>query len=325
VASPKSKLTEGLVYPCVNLSYGTEVSFRNYDTLKLSTSYKWLWGLSATKKARPIVVSDSGLIAGRTTPRGMNPSVLTTYPITKAKNHFRVQILDLGKWIGIGICDTQFILNNSKMLGSQSRGINAGYFYQNGGLNKLQMFGEKAIENVKPLAPKDFIDIVTDFAANRIYFYHNERLQGFIAPIKVSLRDGLLFPCANLSGRVEYCNSNTSVGCQLMLCDESVPILEKNMKWKKLLAELPSTFKECRITFLASWRWTTGQGVSISPDCLIASCRLTNSLRTSTACTPLTKTCNFFLVEILQLGESVRTFFINSYKTLDSHWHFRQR
>jgi len=222
----KNTLVPGQIYPCVNLSSGTAVALRNHDNKPLSINFRWSWSSSGNRKADCIVTSSDQLYAKREG-KGMNPAVLTKYPFTRKNPHVRLEVAALGNWIGLGLCDSHFVVNNAATLGTQNKGINAAYFYQNTGLHKLQMAGEKSKDGVMPISVGDVIDIVVDFDAQRIYFYNNERLQGYLPSSKV-LREGTLYPCANLS-----------VGSEVLLRQET-PKLEKNKKWKALLAELPS-------------------------------------------------------------------------------------
>ncbi len=43
VACTKNKLPEGQIWPCVNLSHGSEVTLRNFDLPTLDTTYQWRW------------------------------------------------------------------------------------------------------------------------------------------------------------------------------------------------------------------------------------------------------------------------------------------
>jgi hypothetical protein len=63
---------------------------------------QWKWGISNGFKAEAIVVDKYGLTCSRITTEGRNPSVKTTEPLTRRKPNFRVQIVKLGPWVGVG-------------------------------------------------------------------------------------------------------------------------------------------------------------------------------------------------------------------------------
>lgn len=59
----------------------------------------------------------------------------------------------------MGVCDDKFALSESKTLGTQPGSINAAYFFQNTGINRLQMFGELSVDNAAPINSGDIVDI----------------------------------------------------------------------------------------------------------------------------------------------------------------------
>lgn len=126
----KHKLVEGQLWPTVNLSYGSEIVLKNYDQPKFSSTYNWKWGTTASKKASVLEVSVDGLTVKRKTAKGMNPAIMAMYPLTKRQPQYRVLVKKMSRWIGIGICDHSFRLNDSKTLGTQPKGVNSAYFYQ---------------------------------------------------------------------------------------------------------------------------------------------------------------------------------------------------
>eukprot|EP01116_Phalansterium_solitarium_P014642 TRINITY_DN323_c1_g1_i12.p5 TRINITY_DN323_c1_g1~~TRINITY_DN323_c1_g1_i12.p5 ORF type:complete len:112 (+),score=47.36 TRINITY_DN323_c1_g1_i12:283-618(+) len=97
----------------------------------------------------------------------------------------------MGSWFGVGVADSNFKLSGSKTVGTQETGVNAGYFWQSSGIHRLQMHGEQPVE-VQEIRVGDILDVKMDFAAQRLYFYNNEQLQGCIAPSKQVFKDGRL-------------------------------------------------------------------------------------------------------------------------------------
>lgn len=90
------------------------------------------------------------------------------------------------------------------------------------------MYGEKGKDDVKPISPGDIIDIKIDFDLNRIYYFHNEYLQGFIAPQKHVLKEGTIYPSVDMA-----------VNTTIVLLNNN-PVMDLNRKWKALLSQLPS-------------------------------------------------------------------------------------
>lgn len=126
----KNKLIEGQVWPTVNLSYGSEIVLKNYGQPKFSNTYSWKWGTTPSKKASVLEISADGLTVKRKTAKGMNPAAMAMYPLTKKQPQYRIFIKKMSKWVGIGVCDHSFRLNDSKTLGTQPKGVNSAYFYQ---------------------------------------------------------------------------------------------------------------------------------------------------------------------------------------------------
>ncbi len=84
------------------------------------------------------------------------------------------------------------------------------------------MYGENTTE-VKEFVVGDVIDVLIDFDSNRIYYFNNELLQGWVACNRSLLLEGKLFTCVNLS-----------YGTQVMLYNMETlhpkPNLNLNMK-----------------------------------------------------------------------------------------------
>ena len=47
------------------------------------------------------------------------------------------------------------------------------------------MYGETSIDDAAPFNEGDIIDVKVDFEANRIYYFLNNVLQGYVAPTQV--------------------------------------------------------------------------------------------------------------------------------------------
>jgi hypothetical protein len=176
---------------------------RNYDQPLLDINYLWFWSLCPSKKAPSIILSDDLLTVSREPLKGMNPLILTKFPLTKKKNQFQIIVKTLGNWIGIGVGESQLLVENGKTLGTQSKCINSSYFFQNTGIRRIQMYGEKSIDTVKSIESGDIIDIKIDFTTNRIIYFNNGQLQGWITPHK-PLIEGILYPCVNFSCEVIF-------------------------------------------------------------------------------------------------------------------------
>jgi len=319
----KTTLTEGTLYPCVDLSYGSEVRVRNNDTPTLNLhqtpfAYHWRWGTVPNRKANAIQVSKDGLNAFRKeTPKGMNPAVMCTEPLTRTRSHFRVEVAKLGKWAGVGFCDEKFILNDSKTLGTQTQSVSSAYFYQNTGINRLQMHGEMSIDDAKSYSPGDLIDIKVDFDTNRIYFFHNEKLQGYIAPTQNILLEGKIFPCVDMSA-----------GTSITLRNDDRPELDINQTIQKLtLKEDAQDWKRPAEQFPTTWRWDSSPTkkatvVELSNDNMMAKRSQGGNNPAVMTTEPLTRNSNYFVVEVIQLGNWVGVgiadmrFQLNGSKTL---------
>ncbi len=126
----------------------------------------------------------------------------------------------------------KFVLEGSKTLGQQQIGaINTAYFWQNTGINKIQMYGEGILSPlylvltcsqgpkiVAPVTAGSFIDVKVDFDAQRVYYWFNDILQGYFRCTKFVLEEGKLYPCANLS-----------IGTEVTLRNDDDPVLDTTM------------------------------------------------------------------------------------------------
>jgi hypothetical protein len=85
----------------------------------------------------------------------------------------------------------KFVLESNKTLGQQQiQGINSSYFWQNNGINKIQLYGEgshlcffhflkfSGPKLAQPMSVGSIIDVKVDFVNQRIYYWHNEKIQG---------------------------------------------------------------------------------------------------------------------------------------------------
>jgi hypothetical protein len=255
-------LVEGKVYPCVNLSADTSVmilestltvyrppslpsteSFSGKSEVspnsssdmiisptvdEESDSKLWLWGATPDKKPDAIYVNQTRTIAWRTN-KGHNPSIFGNTPLSKENCHFRVQVRKLGNFIGIGIAEYgKFALEGSRTLGQQqSGGVNSCYFWQSNGINKIQLHGEGP-KLVEPLHPGSIVDVKLDFDQHRIYYWHDDRLQGYITCTKHKLSESALYPAINMSigTEVEFRN-NDKAKLDMDLPEEGAEIEEE--------------------------------------------------------------------------------------------------
>eukprot|EP01117_Protostelium_nocturnum_P012421 TRINITY_DN4587_c0_g3_i2.p1 TRINITY_DN4587_c0_g3~~TRINITY_DN4587_c0_g3_i2.p1 ORF type:complete len:730 (+),score=193.42 TRINITY_DN4587_c0_g3_i2:179-2368(+) len=194
------------LYPCVCLSMGSQVTFKNDNKPKLYTTIEkreedpWRWALTNDRKASTIQISKDGLMATRSSADSRNPSVFCAYPLTKANPHYRVQITKLGHWIGIGVADSNFVIQDSVVLGSQQGSINSSYFCQN--TCKIRMFDEE-MKDVARVYVNDIMDVMVDFENDNIFYWLNEKLQGHISCKNHHLMEGELYPLVNLSSSTE--------------------------------------------------------------------------------------------------------------------------
>lgn len=227
-----NRLLPGTLYPCVNLSVGTEVVLVNtviplsaYIKIEQQTQQQvHMWNWDVSRRAACIKVNNGGISVYRDNePKGMNPSCLAASSLSKDRPHFRVIIRRLGKWLGIGVCDAQFVLNDNKTLGSQQKCLNTAYFYQNTGIHRLQMGGEASIDDAESFQINDIIDIKVDFDKNRIYYFHNTRLQGYLTPSAFVFKEGKVFPCVSMA-----------IDSELSFVNTPIPELDINQKIERL-------------------------------------------------------------------------------------------
>ncbi|PRP87627.1 hypothetical protein PROFUN_04654 [Planoprotostelium fungivorum] len=158
----------------------------------------WSWGNDIQSKSKVIEIHEQGLVANRITNEGNNPAVMTAQPFTRVSCYFSVKVLSMGPWMGIGVADRTFSLDDSKTLGEQRCGLNSSYFVQ-GVLRQLQLFGEKIVDQVNPITVGDVISIHLDFDERRIHYYHNHVKQGSLSCGKHELLEGSIFPCVDMS------------------------------------------------------------------------------------------------------------------------------
>jgi len=219
-------LEEGKIYPCANLSHQTEISFRNFEVMG-KIRYEWRWG---TKKAAAIQLKDNNQTAYRVAlPKGSNPAVICNWPLTPQNNHFCVEVKAVGEWIGIGVCDNQLSVNNSRIVGTQEKGINSSYFFQRSGIHALHLRGGKSKEHVKPIIAGDILDVVVQFDKNKICYFNNGEFQGKLTSRK-PLLPGVLYPCANLAIGSEVTLRNNDSPPDLQFCNENHNIISRLKK-----------------------------------------------------------------------------------------------
>jgi hypothetical protein len=203
VMGSRSKMSCSSLYPCVNLSHGSEVVFCNHDLPDLRTDFEFQW---SARKSAAISVSPDKSFAFRSTGEGLNPAVLGNFPLTRERPNFRVKVMELGRWVGIGVCDGFFQIENGKTLGTQPKCLNSAYFYQISGIYKLQMDG-MCKDDVKPIAVGDIIDVKVDFDTKRVMYFNNGEYQGYCTPANAVLANpasmdlipGTLYPCVDMA------------------------------------------------------------------------------------------------------------------------------
>jgi len=322
----KQTISEGSLFPCINMSLGTEVSLLNFDypTLNFQNSpvaYQWKWSLDDRRKAPVILIHHDELIASRgESPKGLNPAVMSSMKFTRSRSHFRIRILSLGKWLGVGVCDEDFIVNNYKTLGTQKNSVNAAYFFQSSGIHRLQMPGERHRDNVNPFMVSDVIDVRIDFDSNRIYFFHNYALQGYLAPTQHSLKENKLFPAVDLSTgtEVQICNDDNPE-LNMIRSIQRFLMKEDNVNWKRPLKQFPT-----------QWKWdSSDQKKAFNIKIVDADQFSLEAIRDSGGSNPaimtiepFTRISYYFVVEILKLGSWIGIgfadldFLLNGSKTL---------
>jgi len=268
------------------------------------------------KKAIPLEVSNDGVIVHREALiQGMNPTVMTSQSFTKKRNHFRVEIVTLGNWCGIGICEEHFQVADGKTLGTQRNCINAAYFYQNTGINRLQMRGEVSIDNAEPLQAGDIVDILLDFNLNRLYFFRNQKLQGYIAPTQSILLEDKIFPACCISA-----------GTTITLRNYDPVELELSQKIKKMMTDEDVVdWTRPKEAFPTSWKWGAkrkAEAIELSPDHLFISRGHGGNNPAALTQYPLTRNSSYFVAEIkkmglwLGIGIADSSFQVNGSKTL---------
>jgi hypothetical protein len=74
-------------------------------------------------------------------------------------------------------------------LGTQVTGLNGSYFWQNSGINRIQMYGEME-KQASPLNANDIVAVLVDFDRQIVSYFKNGHLEGFTAVTKKKLREG---------------------------------------------------------------------------------------------------------------------------------------
>lgn len=197
----------------------------------------WQW--SATKKDSSIDLSLDKYVVLRPTNEGKNPGIFASLPLTRKHSHFRVQIIKLAKWFGVGIADNRYE-THGKTLGTQSLGVNSAYFWQDNGISRLQMFGEENID-AGQITQGSNIDVKVDFSTKQVSYWLNNRYQGTLTCSKFSFAEGQLFPCVNLSS-----------GTVLSLRNDDFPSLDPTIEEEECDEE---HFEMPDAPFPTNWRW----------------------------------------------------------------------
>lgn len=315
-----------IIFPTVNLSLGTEVTLLNddYPTFNIDfkpTVYHFHFSTETTKKGLSICLAENNTKAAREeSPKALNPAVMCQESFNRSRDHVRFRIDKLGRWLGVGFCDDKMVVTDNKTLGSQKSCINAGYFFQNSGINRIQMPGEVAL-TVNPLQEGDLVDIKIDFEHNVAYFFRNLNLEGVLTSTQSLLREGKLFPCTDLS-----------VGSEVSLVNEGNPLPDLiELIYKHNLAKDRAAMSASRQgnvhQFPTSWMWDINTVkrtayIEISPDRLTAK-RESGGSNPSVMCVqPFTRLHNYFCLKVLSQGQWIGVgladchFALNGSKTL---------
>jgi len=161
----------------------------------------WRWSTLESMKAAAIEVNDVGILAQRGS-GGSNPAILTTDPFTSQRPNYRVKVVHLGEWVGIGLASRAVTLNNGPTLGTQSRIPNSGYFYQSTGINQIQANGVSPI-NAQRIQEGDIIDVYVNFSLQSVWYSNNGSVIGVLAfpPHwkELRLEEGEIYPCVDMS------------------------------------------------------------------------------------------------------------------------------
>jgi len=180
-----------------------------YDLPDRPFPTQWKWSLKSQKKAPAVFIDSTNLAASRF---GIshNPGVMTTAPFTRNSWYFQARLNKIGKFVGIGVADLNYMVSGGTTLGSQVTGLNCAYFWQNNGIQRIQMYGEERIR-VAPLVAGDRVGIMVDFSGQCIYFFRNFYLEACMKCSHLKLEDGKVYPCINLSDGTDVVIENVEV------------------------------------------------------------------------------------------------------------------
>ena len=158
---------------------------------------KWSW----YNLLPSIEISNEGLTVMRTKKENLtNPVIRTRQSLTGENNWYRVKILQRGTWIGIGICNNNYIWRDGPTLGQQRKSINCAIFCQDSTL--IQGYDGKNrcndISLQQKLMVNDYITVIVDFKSNEVKYYQNDIYRGSVI-FKNLLVNGPIYPCVNLS------------------------------------------------------------------------------------------------------------------------------
>jgi len=163
----------------------------------MNSILQWKWAAGEDMKAQSISLDEFCIVATRQG-GGTNPAIFATQPLTIERPNFRVKIIEVCGWVGIGFSQLGFQLDGGVTLGRQTGVVNCGYFYQTSGIQQIQAEGETEIIS-EPLADGDIIDVFVEFANQRVWFSKNNELQGCLCFTNSKLVSGEIYPCVDMS------------------------------------------------------------------------------------------------------------------------------
>jgi len=170
---------------------------QSFTTWKNFVILSIFWKWDPKKKADVIELDNNLHTAFRPQNLGSNPAVLASNPLTSKRDSFEIQVISRGNWIGIGFCDTKFILHNGQTLGTQLDSLNCSLFCQDSTSIRISCNKDKILLSEK-IGVGDRIKVKIDFNFNEVHFYRNGILQGTLHSNN-PLCEGQLYPCVNLS------------------------------------------------------------------------------------------------------------------------------
>ena len=163
---------------------------------------KWQWDETITARTK-LIITNNGLIVSRLNKADKitNPAIRTYQQLTPENNRYKVKILKRGTWLGIGICDNKFRMENGSTLGRQKHCINSAIFCQDSTLLQAEgCYSEKTLPH--KLMAGDYITVIVHFDTNSISYLQNGAHKGSLLIDNLST-SGPIYPCVNLSHKTE--------------------------------------------------------------------------------------------------------------------------